>query len=529
MQSKIRRFFRFRESTSTRRVGRDRRIGSVVAYQGLERRCGADRRLALPDRRLLNRRSGRDRRLGSVIAYQGPARRFLAERRAGADRRSVAVRRAAFAAPGKRQRLIFVNRFFYPDHSATSELLTDLAFGLAAQGSEVHVICSRQRYDQPTAELAPRQIVNGVSVHRVWTSRFGRGRLLLRALDYVTFYASASGRLWRLARAADVVVAKTDPPLISVPAAWVVRGRGARLVNWLQDVFPEVGQALGVCGLEGMVGSLLNRLRNGSVRRASGNIVPGERMARRLKQAGAVANTIRVIPNWSDGLAIYPVEPRQNALLDEWHLRGYFVVGYSGNMGRVHEFDTVLRAAELLKVDERLMFLFTGGGYHWDLAQNRVRERQLENVRFKPYQPRERLSDSLGVADLHLISLRPEMEGLVFPSKLYGILAAGRPAIFVGAETGELAGILRRERCGFAVSQGDAEALVTVIRRLARDSVLRAEMGVRARRLFEERYDRKLALAAWFRVLGEVGVRGLEEGSRIDDQRRVGGSRINEG
>jgi hypothetical protein len=136
--------------------------------------------------------------------------------------------------------IIFVNRFFFPDHSATSQLLSDLCFFLAGKGFQVHVVTSRQLYEDPEAELDTEEEVNGVKVHRVWTSRFGRTNLLLRAVDYLTFYLSAGYQLLLLVSRGNVIVAKTDPPLISVVAWLVARLKGAALINWLQDLYPEV-------------------------------------------------------------------------------------------------------------------------------------------------------------------------------------------------------------------------------------------------------------------------------------------------
>ena len=141
-------------------------------------------------------------------------------------------------------KIVFVNRYFYPDHSATSQMLTELAFELARDGREVCVVTSRQRYEDPNAVLESRESVRGVQIHRIWTTRFGRSVLVGRALDYASFYLSSFGRLCALLRAGDVLVAKTDPPLISVVAMTATKFRGAFLVNWLQDLFPEVAMAL---------------------------------------------------------------------------------------------------------------------------------------------------------------------------------------------------------------------------------------------------------------------------------------------
>ncbi|MFA5913403.1 MAG: glycosyltransferase family 4 protein, partial [Burkholderiales bacterium] len=326
-----------------------------------------------------------------------------------------------------------------------------------------------------------------------------------RALDYATFYLAAGWRLWRIARAGDVIVAKTDPPLISVVASLVARRRGAQLINWVQDVFPEVAEALGARVLSGPQAGLLRGLRNRAFRSAAANVVLGERMAAMVASTGAPADRIRVIPNWADMEAIRPVAAANNPLRREWALGGGFIVCYSGNMGRVHEFDTILGAAErLASKADAIGFLFIGGGAQRRMVEDEARRRGLANVQFRPYQDRGGLSFSLGVGDVHLVSQRPEVEGYVFPSKVYGILAAGRPLVFVGDPRGEISLLVEREGIGVAVRQGDAAGLADQLLRLAGDAALREAMGARARTLLCERYDKKIALKAWLELLREL-------------------------
>lgn len=407
-------------------------------------------------------------------------------------------------------RLIFLNRYFYPDHSATSQLLGDLALSLAEQGHDVKVITSRQRYDDAKAALSAHERIKGVETHRVWSTCFGRANLTWRALDYLTFYVTAAWRLWRLARANDVIVTKTDPPLMAVIAAPIARLREARLVNWLQDVFPEIAATSGLGGRVGRL--LLNFLRfprDRSIRAAAVNIALGERMAERLRQC-ASGSRLAVISNWADGELIRPVPASANALRKAWKLEDKFVVGYSGNLGRVHELDAIVDAiAELSGANPRMpphniVFLFIGGGALYAKLQQEVAKRGFSHVQFKPYQPLDRLAESLSVPDVHLLSLRPEFEGLIVPSKLYGILAAGRPAIFIGDEGGEVAHALRAGQCGLIAASGDGKALSRHILTLAGDPLYREEMGQRARRLFEERFEKRIALNRWERLLFDI-------------------------
>jgi glycosyltransferase involved in cell wall biosynthesis len=403
-----------------------------------------------------------------------------------------------------RLKFIFVNRFYAPDLSATGQLLTDLAVALAAGGMDAHVVTSRLRYDDPAAALALREVIDGVTVHRVRTTSFGRGTITGRALDYVSFYVFALVELVRLLRPGDVVVAKTDPPLISVPVRWVARLRGARLVNWLQDVFPEVAAALGMSLGSGAPGRLLSWLRNTSLRNASANVVLGRLMCKRIISLCVDPRTVIVIPNWADGSAIKPVPADSNPLRAEWEVDDKFVVGYSGNMGRAHEFQTVLDAAAALRDAPDIVFLFIGGGAQKSMIAEAAAQRGLSNLLFKPYQPRDRLTLSLGVADVHLASLQPSLEGLIVPSKFYGIAAAGRPTIFIGDPDGEIGSEIRAADCGQCVVPGDAEGLVAAIQRLRRDRELLARQGSNARRLFDEKFDKPIAVEKWRSLLEAV-------------------------
>ena len=319
-------------------------------------------------------------------------------------------------------------------------------------------------------------------------------------LDYLKFYLSAAWSLFVLLKPGDIVVAKTDPPLISVVAAIVAKIRRAKFINWIQDLFPEVAGALGEGGI-GRLEGLLRLVRNWSLRTASKNVVIGDGMAIKLTEEGIQPNTIQVIHNWADGSAIQPVDREKNDLRQEWNLQDAFVVGYSGNMGRAHEFETILTAAQAISYAEDITFLFIGSGAKQAWIMREVSERGLKNVVFKPYQPRDLLALSLSVPDVHLISLQPSLEGHIVPSKFYGIAAAGRPTIFIGSKNGEIPRILLEAQCGFSIEKGQAGELSQVIRELADHKETCLRLGRRARVLFDQRFDMRHAMEAWEAVL----------------------------
>jgi colanic acid biosynthesis glycosyl transferase WcaI len=398
-------------------------------------------------------------------------------------------------------KIVFVNRYFYPDQSATSQLLTDLAHALAEAGFKIHVICSRQRYDDASIRLAPRESFAGVAIHRVWTTRFGRRRLLGRALDYATFYGSSAVQMIRLLKRDDTVVAKTDPPLISIVAMFAAQLKGAQLINWLQDVFPEVASLLGANPLPRALNAGLRRCRDLSLRSAHANIVLGERMRERLLGAGIPSESIQIIENWAELRPDKPKPAASSVLRSKLGLDDHFVVGYSGNLGRAHEFQTLLGAAETLRTDPRFVFLMIGGGIGMTQLERDVGDRGLANFRFLAYQPRESLSDCLAAADVHWVSLRPVLEGFIVPSKFYGILAAARPVMFIGDPDGELARDIRRCACGASVNVGESALLAQLLTAWQSDPALLERMGEAGYRRYCERYSARRAFDQWIRIL----------------------------
>lgn len=398
-------------------------------------------------------------------------------------------------------RIVCINRFFWPDHSATSQLLADLAFHLAAQGDVVMVITGRQRYNDALAALVPLELKDNVQIVRVWSTRFGRTWLVGRLLDYLSFYVSAFWALLWHTKSGDVVVSKTDPPMIGVLAAVLACVRPIRRINWLQDVFPEVAQVARIQLSRGMSGSIVRWIRDWSLRSAI-NVVPGNRMAALLELRGIA--TVMVLPNWADGASILPLPVSGHPLRKEWGLQGKFVIGYSGNLGRVHDTAAIVAAADVLRDNQEIVFLFVGGGNQSELLKAEAERRRLSNIIFRAYQPREMLGLSLTLPDVHLVSLRPEFEGLVVPSKFYGIAAAGRPCIFIGDSDGEIARLLFEGDCGLTVPDSDGAALAQAIVKLRADQVRCNQMGADARKLFEAEFDMPLALARWRALLKQT-------------------------
>lgn len=395
--------------------------------------------------------------------------------------------------------IVFINRYFYPDHSATSQLVSDLAFDLVKSGMRVEVVTSRLSYDDSEIRFPSSEIVNGVRIHRVWTSSFGRTVLIGRMVDYMTFYLSALFCLLRVVRKNDVVVAKTDPPVISFIALLTCKLKRARLINWLQDVFPEVAIALGI-RVPALAQKLLVSIRNMTLKCAIMNIVIGHRMKAYLESQSVDKNRIRVIYNWIVSSDIEHIPVDKNPLRIEWGLTDKFVVGYSGNLGRAHDVDTMLDTIRLAR-DDDICFLFIGGGAGMNQLKQAIEHEEINHVIFKPYQAIEKLGLSLGVPDVHLVTLAPELEGLIVPSKFYGVLASGKPTLFIGDRDGEVARDIEMNNCGITVRTGRPDILHEAIISYRDDTELLNTHGNNARLYFNKAHANSQSRKLWARLL----------------------------
>lgn len=276
---------------------------------------------------------------------------------------------------------------------------------------------------------------------------------------------------------------------------------GASLVNWWQDIYPEIAVRLEVPFVRATpIRQILAYLRDRALKKAKANVVIAEGVA------AHISSPIHVIHNWSDDDEISPVRREANPLRQAWGLTDKFVIGYSGNLGRAHEFETVLGAAERLRHDSRMIFLFIGGGHQIAQLAGLVKERGLDDAfRFVPYQKQAVLKYSLGVPDVHWISLRPELEGLIVPSKFYGIAAAGRAMIAITARDGEIARLIEHHQCGLAVAPGDVDALEKALVLLSTDNERCMAMGACARAMLEAHFTRRQAFERWDALLQSVG------------------------
>lgn len=385
-------------------------------------------------------------------------------------------------------RVLLLNQFFWPDASATSQLLTDLARSLVDQGHDVTVICSEKGgYAVAANDLdAPP-----VSVHRVRALPFVRG-IVGRLLSYLSFFVSAAGR-GLLLHKQDLVVTLTTPPLLSLLGTLIKFVRGSKHFIWEMDVYPDVAVDLGYLKEGGVSERAVGFLADASRRYADGIIALGQCMKERLETHGLPSEKIFVADNWADAEAIQPM-PRLGS-------PEKLVLLYSGNLGLAHDLTTITASIFSLRADDRFRFLFVGSGGRRAELSAFVEQQGIGSVELRPYVQRDSLGESLALGDIGLVTQRQACCGSVVPSKVYGLLAAGRPILFVGPVNATPARIIAQFDCGWHVEVGDDARLTDLLRHLADHPEEVKRAGVLARRALMDHFDLRHGVARLLTIL----------------------------
>lgn len=400
-------------------------------------------------------------------------------------------------------RILLLNQVFYPDVAATAQHGHDLARHLVAHGHEVVAIASRSIYGQKGATLAKRETIDGIEIHRVGASLFGKAGIVARIADFALFYLLATIKAFTIKRP-DVVICFTTPPFIALVGGLLKALRGGKYVYWVMDLYPDVLVAAGTLTPRSIATRILEQVSRLCMRSADRIVVLGRCMRHIVLEKGVVnAERIVHLGVWSDAEEVKPISRDENPYRKEWQLGDRFVVMYSGNFGLVHDVQTMCEAARMLRDDKRIAFAFVGGGKRKGEVVAFVREHGLD-ARIEPYQPREKLDALLSGADVHLVTLQPGFEGLVVPSKLFGVMAAGRPVIVIGPASSEVALVAGEGGCGRVIAPGDATELAKAIKELADNPKAAQAMGARGRRALQERHSMLRVCEGWRRMLEEL-------------------------
>lgn len=368
-----------------------------------------------------------------------------------------------------------------------------------AHGWEIEVMMSRARYRADRMRTWERE---DVRIH--WTPGAGlQATNQFNKLLIMLLYILSAVVRTLVGPRVDHNIFLTQPPLFYLWGRILQLLRKQPYSVVIMDLHPDLFVQAGIMSENALTTRLLRRLATHGLRHADGVIVIGRCMNQRIIQLGVAAERIHTIPNWADEEIIFPIPHHDNPFRQQEQWRDKFIVLYSGNIGIPHYFDDILEISRRLRDCTDLHFVFIGQGHRRKEVEQYKARHRLDNILLLPYQPLERLAQSLSAGDLHFVSLRPGYEGIVVPSKAYSILAAGRPILYQGSSRGEIARIINEEKVGTVVPVHDPEALEQAILNYWHHRTLGEEQGRRARKLATSKYGKQQACLHYTAILSK--------------------------
>lgn len=407
------------------------------------------------------------------------------------------------ALPARPRRLLVISQVYVPDPAAVGQYLADVAEECTRRGWDVTVYTSARGYDDPRSQYPPDEVRNGVRIRRLLLSSFGKRSILVRLIAQWLFLCQAACRSL-VAPKPDVILATTSPPFGGFVAAWVASVRRVPLVWWVMDLNPDQMIAAGKAQPGSWIVRVFDWMNRYTLKRAKAIIALDDFMRDRLLTKEPVAEKALAMPLWPQAVVMNNDPAATAAFRTQHGLIGKFIVMYSGNHSLHNPLGTLLEAATRLEADDRVRFVFIGGGE----AKREIDERVVlgaRNIVSLPYVPREALPTSLSAADLHVVSIGDAMVGIVHPSKIYSAMATGRPVLSFGPKRCHTAALITASRAGWHVQHGDVDGTFAAIREaLTSPTETREAMRGRAVAIMADTFSRERLLGEFCSLLDDL-------------------------
>lgn len=393
--------------------------------------------------------------------------------------------------------ILLLNQYFPPDTSATAKMAASVASAIS-QRHEVTVLAGRPSYDPdehyPFSFLR-RDQHERIAVERVGSTTYPRHQMRRRVANYLSYISLAMPRA--LAMKTDVVLAMTDPPFAGIVGATIARMKGVPFIYNIRDLYPDMAIGGDIVRPNSWVAAW-ERLHRAALRQAARVVVLGDDMRERVISKGVDPARVVVIRDGTS--ASVPDAPSDHPAIREIRGSAEFVVLHAGNLGFYGAWPTLLNAAKVLP-QNGIRLVFIGDG---------ANRQQLEEsnqgcpiVRFLPFRPAHEIPCVMAAGDVHVVTIRRGLGGVVVPSKLYSILAAGRPVLAVAPEDTDVARIVRSNECGLVVDPEKPADVAEAIQMLKNDPARLQAMGQRARKA-SKKYARVNELEKFVDVIEEA-------------------------
>jgi glycosyltransferase involved in cell wall biosynthesis len=400
-----------------------------------------------------------------------------------------------------------LSEYFYPEPAATGKLMTQLGGELIKKGFDVEVYTSQPKYmGKRRVKLPGKDMYNGIKINRLSCIQLSKENSLFRIINWFSFFFHTIIILFLRSSSKDILLIVTNPPILPFVGLLFDVVRGQRFVPIIYDVYPDIAVALEVVEENSFFVKLWKRLNNVLYEKASKIVVIGVRMKQTIINNSKDKNfesKIEVIYNWENPEGIKPLNKEDNTFAKKNGYNKVLAVLYSGNFGLYNDLFTLVHAAEKVR-HLPVRFVFIGDGVQKKELKKIVQDKDLKNVDFHPYQPLDRLPETLTCADISVVSEDKRVNKLCSSSKLYSSLASGLAVLALVDKDSDVAEVIRRCDCGFIVDQGDVDQIVNRLKFWLYNRDELEKMGMRAREHFEENYTVKHSIEKYAKMLKEI-------------------------
>jgi len=397
-------------------------------------------------------------------------------------------------------KILFLGQHFAPEDVSGSVLATELAVDLVKRGHEVTFVTCAPNYPKGKVfkgyrnSLVCQEEIDGVRVIRIWSYITTKKSFWPRIFNYGTFSLNA---FWGglIAGKHDVLINFTPPLPLGISAYLLGRLWNIPWLLRVSDIYPDAAISAGVLKNKIAI-SFFYMLEKFLYKKAKTLLTISDGFNEIIVNKGIPAEKMSVIPVWADTDFVYPQE-KENAFRIENNLTGSFVLLYTGNLGFASNLEDVILAADLLRDDPDIMFVLLGEGVKKNELMELTEKKMLKNIKFLPYQPREKFPMVLASADVGLVTLNASSGIFSLPSKTFNVMASGRPVLSIAPTGSDIDQLVSSHDIGINVPPGNPRLLADAIIQLKRDRDRRAQMGKRARFVCEEFYSRGHCIALY--------------------------------
>ena len=398
-------------------------------------------------------------------------------------------------------------QYFYPDVAATGQLMTELGVKLAKLGMDVHAYTTKPAYYLKKDALKYEEY-NGIFIHRVFCFNANKNRGLFRVLNEISFSISIFIKLlFSERRAINFIV--SNPPILHFIGYFLKLLRGQNFVLLVHDLYPDLPIALDYLSKDSVVAKLWNIIYKKAFLNSSKTIVLSNGMKQKIldkfKNHFVINEKVEIIHNWADDKFFHFIPKEENTFIKKNDLSDKFILLYSGNIALFNEFETILKSSLKVIGDPQILYLFIGNGGKRKEIEQFVQEHPEANIKIMNYQPYEDLPHSISSGDIYFVTVKNGVNGINMPSKLYTIMACGKPIIALGEINSDVHQMIESAKCGTFIKQGDIDSLVKAIYFYRNNPDVAKEHGSNGRKYFEENYTFKIISNKYYNLLIDIG------------------------